>query len=144
MFKQQIRKSTVTKSYSGTKSASAKVSVWQGENSLKIIPIGGMEEVGRNMTVFEYGQDIVILDMGLQFPEEEMLGIDYIIPDDRYLRGKEKNIRAVVLSHGHLDHIGAVPHLLSKLGWPPVYASRMTLALVRKRLEEAHLLKYLD
>ena len=114
------------------------------KESLKIIPIGGMEEVGRNMTVFEYGQDIVILDMGLQFPEEEMLGIDYIIPDDRYLRGKEKNIRAVVLSHGHLDHIGAVPHLLSKLGWPPVYASRMTLALVRKRLEEAQLLKYLD
>lgn len=114
------------------------------KETLKIIPIGGMEEVGRNMTVFEYGQDIVILDMGLQFPEEEMLGIDYIIPDDRYLRGKEKNIRAVVLSHGHLDHIGAVPHLLSKLGWPPVYASRMTLALVRKRLEEAQLLKYLD
>ncbi|MDO8590497.1 MAG: ribonuclease J [bacterium] len=114
------------------------------KESLKIIPLGGMEEVGRNMTVFEYGQDIVVLDMGLQFPEEEMLGIDYIIPDDRYLRGKEKNIRAVVLSHGHLDHIGAVPHLLSKLGWPPVYASRMTLALVRKRLEEAQLLKYLD
>ncbi|MFH0803648.1 MAG: ribonuclease J [Candidatus Tagabacteria bacterium] len=111
--------------------------------SVRIIPLGGMEEVGRNMTVFEYGNDIVVLDMGMQFPEEEMLGIDYIIPDSRYLKGKEKNIRGVILSHGHLDHIGAVPHLLPQLGWPTVYASRMTLALVRKRLEEANLLKFL-
>jgi ribonuclease J len=110
---------------------------------IRIVPLGGMEEVGRNMTVFEYGSDIVILDMGLQFPEEEMLGIDYIIPDTRYLEGKEKNIRGVILSHGHLDHIGAVPHLLPKLGWPFVYASRLTLALVRRRLEEAGFLKFL-
>lgn len=108
----------------------------------RVIPLGGMEEVGRNMTVFEYGKDIVILDMGMQFPEEDMPGIDYIIPDSRYLQGKEKNIRGVILSHGHLDHIGAVPHLLPRLGWPTVYASRMTLALVKKRLEEAHLLRF--
>jgi ribonuclease J len=112
-------------------------------NAVRIIPLGGMEEVGRNMTVFEYGNDIVILDMGMQFPEEEMLGIDYIIPDSRYLKGKEKNIRGVILSHGHLDHIGAVPHILPLLGWPTVYASKMTMALVRKRLEEAQLLKFL-
>lgn len=112
------------------------------QNTLKIIPLGGQEEVGRNMTVFEYGPDIVILDMGLQFPEEDMPGIDYIIPDTRYLQGKEKNIRGVILSHGHLDHIGAVPHLLPKLGWPTVYAGKLTLALVRKRLEEAQLLKF--
>ncbi len=112
-------------------------------NLVRIIPLGGMEEVGRNMTVFECGKDIVILDMGMQFPEEDMPGIDYIIPDSRYLQGKEKNIRGVILSHGHLDHIGAVPHLLPRLGWPTVYASRMTLALVRKRLEEAQLLKFL-
>ncbi len=110
---------------------------------LKIIPLGGQEEVGRNMTIFEYGQDIIILDMGLQFPEEDMPGIDYIIPDTRYLNGKERNIKAVFLSHGHLDHIGAVPHLLPKLGWPPVYASKLTLSLVRKRLEEAKLVQYL-
>lgn len=110
---------------------------------LKIIPLGGQEEVGRNMTVFEYGQDIIILDMGMQFPEEDMPGIDYIIPDTRYLKGKEKNIKAIFLSHGHLDHIGAVPHLLPKLGWPPVYASKLTLALVRKRLEESKLTQYL-
>ena len=113
------------------------------QNYLRIIPLGGQEEVGRNMTVFEYASDIVVLDMGLQFPEEDMPGIDYIIPDARYLKGKEKNIRGVILSHGHLDHIGAVPHLLGRLGWPTVYASKMTLALVRRRLEEAQLLKYL-
>ena len=107
--------------------------------AFRIIPLGGQEEVGRNMTLFEYGNDIVILDMGLQFPEENMPGIDYIIPDIRYLKGKEKNIRGVILSHGHLDHIGAVTHLLPRLGWPTVYGSRLTLALVRKRLEEAKL-----
>src|SRR6266436_3967519 len=76
-------------------------------NTLRIIPLGGCEEVGRNMTVFEYNQDIVVLDMGLQFPEEDMPGIDYVIPNTEYLIGKEKNIRAVIFSHGHLDHIGA-------------------------------------
>ena len=95
--------------------------------------------MGRNMTIFEYDRDIVILDMGLQFPEEDMPGVDYIIPDTRYLRGKEQHIRGIILSHGHLDHIGALPHLMPKLGWPPVYASKMTLALVRRRLEESHL-----
>lgn len=109
----------------------------------RIIPLGGQEEVGRNMTVFEYQNDIIILDMGLQFPEENMPGIDYIIPDVRYLKGKEKNIRGVILSHGHLDHIGAVTHLLPKLGWPVVYSSKLTLAMVRKRLEESRLLDYL-
>lgn len=109
----------------------------KGEPKLRIIPLGGQEEVGRNMTVFEYGQDIIILDMGLQFPEEDMPGVDYIIPDIRYLRGKEKNIRGIILSHGHLDHIGALPHLMPRLGWPTVYASKMTLALVRRRLEES-------
>ncbi|MEK7203458.1 MAG: ribonuclease J [Patescibacteria group bacterium] len=112
-------------------------------DELRIIPLGGLEEVGRNMTVFEYNDDIVILDMGLQFPEEDMPGIDYIIPDVRYLEGKEKNIRGVIFSHGHLDHIGAAPHLLPKLGWPPVYASRLTLFLLRKRLEESKLNQYL-
>jgi len=113
------------------------------DDEIRIIPLGGLEEVGRNMTVFEHKDDIVILDMGLQFPEEDMPGIDYIIPDIRYLEGKEKNIRGVILSHGHLDHIGAAPHLLPKLGWPPVYASRLTLILLRKRLEESNLSQYL-
>lgn len=106
------------------------------EDILKIIPIGGCEEVGRNMTVFEYRGDIVILDMGIQFPEEDMPGIDYIIPNGDYLKGREKDIKGVILSHGHLDHIGAAPILLEKLGYPPVVAMNMTLAMVKHRLED--------
>ena len=103
---------------------------------LRIIPIGGCEEVGRNMTVFEYEKDIVILDMGLQFPEENMPGIDFIVPNVKYLAGKEKNIRGVIFSHGHLDHIGAAPILLEKLGFPPVVSMPMTLAMIKDRLED--------
>ncbi len=95
-----------------------------------------MEEVGRNMTVFEYGSDIVILDMGIQFPEENMPGIDFIIPNVGYLKGKEKNIRGVIFTHGHLDHIGAAPLLLKKLGYPPIIGRDLTLALVEKRMQE--------
>ncbi len=103
---------------------------------LKIIPLGGMEEVGRNMTVFEYEKDIVILDMGIQFPEEDMPGIDYIIPSISYLKGKEKNIRAVIFTHGHMDHIGAAPLLLPKLGFPPVIGRDLTIAMIKKRMED--------
>jgi ribonuclease J len=106
------------------------------EQRLRIIPLGGQEEVGRNMTVFEYGNDIVIIDMGVQFPEEDMPGIDYIIPNISYLQGKEKNIRGVVFSHGHLDHIGAAPILLEKLGYPPIIGRPLTLALIKNRLED--------
>jgi ribonuclease J len=108
----------------------------ENKNALRIIPLGGQEEVGRNMTLFEYGGDIVILDMGLQFPEEDMPGIDYIIPNISYLKGKEKNIRGVVLSHGHLDHIGAAPILLKKLNYPPIIGRDMTLAMVKKKMED--------
>ncbi|OGY46907.1 MAG: hypothetical protein A2840_01490 [Candidatus Buchananbacteria bacterium RIFCSPHIGHO2_01_FULL_47_11b] len=103
---------------------------------LRIIPLGGQEEVGRNITVFEYGSDIVILDMGLQFPEEDMHGIDYIIPDLSYLKGKERNIKAVIFSHGHLDHIGAAPILLEKLGFPTIVGRPLTLAMIKHRQED--------
>lgn len=106
------------------------------QSALRIIPLGGMEEVGRNMTVFEYDDDIIILDMGIQFPEEDMLGIDFIIPNVSYLRGKEKNIRGVIFSHGHLDHIGAAPLLLKKLGYPIIIGRDLTIALIEKRMEE--------
>lgn len=108
----------------------------EGEKKLKIIILGGNEEVGRNMTVFEYGKDIVILDMGIQFPEENMPGIDYIVPNISYLKGKEKNIRGVIFSHGHLDHIGAAPILLEKLGNPPIIGRDLTLALIKHRQED--------
>lgn len=106
------------------------------DKHLRIVPLGGQEEVGRNMTVFEYGSDIVIIDMGLQFPEEDMPGIDYIIPNIDYLKGKEKNIRGIIFTHGHLDHIGAAPILLKKLGYPPVIARDFTLALIKHKVED--------
>lgn len=105
-------------------------------NNLRIIPLGGLEEVGRNMTIFEYGQDIIIVDMGLQFPDEDMPGIDYIIPNISYLKGKEKNIRGVIITHGHYDHIGAIPHLMETLGNPPVYMTELTRGIVLKRQED--------
>ncbi|EKE18436.1 MAG: RNA-metabolising metallo-beta-lactamase [uncultured bacterium] len=105
-------------------------------NNLRITPMGGNEEVGRNMTMFEYGGEIIILDMGIQFPEEDMPGIDYIIPNISYLKGKEKNVKGVILSHGHLDHIGAAPILLKELGYPPIVGRDLTLALVKKKMED--------
>jgi len=108
------------------------------EEKLKIYALGGLEEVGRNMTVFEYNSDIIIVDMGLQFPEEDMHGIDYIIPNITSLKGKEKNIRGVIITHGHLDHVGAAPILLPKLGNPLVVAAPMTIALLKKQIENHH------
>lgn len=103
---------------------------------LKVLPLGGMEEIGRNMTVFEYDQDIIIVDMGLRFPEEDMPGIDYIIPNISYLRSRVKNIRAVIITHGHYDHIGAIPHLMAEIGNPPIYTGRLTAEIIKKRQED--------
>jgi len=103
---------------------------------LRIIPLGGQEEVGRNMTVFEYGDDIVIVDMGVQWPEEDMPGVDYIVPNVNYLKGKEKRIRGVIFTHGHLDHIGGAPILLKQLGYPTVIGRDFTLALVKHKVED--------
>jgi ribonuclease J len=103
---------------------------------LKIIVLGGLEEVGRNMTLMEYENDIILIDMGLQFPEEDMPGIDYIIPNISYLKGKERNIRGVIITHGHYDHIGAIPHLIPRLGNPTIYGTQLTCAIIKKRQED--------
>lgn len=103
------------------------------KDRLRIAVLGGCEEVGRNCTMIEYGDDIVIIDMGLQFPEEDMPGIDYIIPNMAYFKGKEKNIRGVVITHGHYDHIGAIPHTIPMIGNPPIYGLPMTIGIVKKR-----------
>lgn len=108
------------------------------KDTLRIIPLGGQEEVGRNMTVFEYGDDIVIIDMGVQFPEEDMPGIDYIVPNVDYLKGKEHKIRAVIFTHGHLDHIGAAPILLKQLKYPPIVSRDFTLALIKRKVEDQY------
>lgn len=112
------------------------------EPVVKVIPLGGLEEVGRNSTVFEYNdpvsrrRDIIIVDLGLQFPEEAMMGIDFIIPNVAYLKDKGADIRGIVITHGHMDHIGAIPYLLDKLGNPPIYAGEMAKGIIMKRQED--------
>ncbi len=103
---------------------------------LRIIPLGGLEEIGRNMTVFEYGDDIIIVDIGLQFPEQDMPGVDYIIPDIAYLKGKENKIRGVIITHGHYDHIGGIPHIIPEIGNPPVYTGQLTRGIIMKRQDD--------
>ncbi len=103
---------------------------------LRVYALGGLEEIGRNCTVFECGDDIVIVDAGLMFPEENMPGIDYIIPNITCLRGKEKNIRALIVSHGHMDHVGGIPHIIAKLGFPVIYTAPLTAGIIRNRQEE--------
>ncbi len=103
---------------------------------LRVMVLGGLEEVGRNCALLEYDSDIIIIDMGLQFPEEDMPGIDYIIPNIEYLKGKQKNIRGVIISHAHYDHIGGIPHLIPDLGYPPIYGLPLTNAIIKKRQED--------
>ncbi len=112
------------------------LSVETAKDKLKVTVMGGLEEVGRNMTVLEYENDIIIIDMGLQFPEENMPGIDYIIPNISSLREKTKKIRGVIITHGHFDHIGAIPHLMPELGNPPMYTGVLSSEIIKKRHEE--------
>ncbi|PIR47249.1 ribonuclease J [Candidatus Uhrbacteria bacterium CG10_big_fil_rev_8_21_14_0_10_50_16] len=106
------------------------------EGVLRVMVLGGLEEVGRNCTLLEYGNDIILIDLGLQFPEEDMPGIDYIIPNISYLRGKEKHVKGVIVTHGHYDHIGGIPHIVPKIGNPPIYGLPITNAIIRKRQED--------
>ena len=108
----------------------------QSRVNLRVMPFGGLEEVGANMMVYEYGDDIIIVDVGLAFPDETTPGVDYIIPDVKWLEERKKNIRGVLITHGHMDHIGALPYILPKLGDPPVYTLALSAGLIRKRLEE--------
>ncbi len=103
---------------------------------LRVYALGGLSEIGRNCTVFECGNDIVIIDIGLMFPEEDMHGIDYVIPNISSLKGKEKNIRGVVVTHGHMDHVGGIPLTMQKLGWPTIFTAPLTAGIIRKRQEE--------
>jgi ribonuclease J len=106
------------------------------DDKLRIYCLGGLQEIGRNCTVIEYNDDIIIIDMGLQFPEENMPGIDYIIPNITSLIPKAKNIRGVFITHGHFDHIGGIPHMLPKLGNPPIYMAPLTAGIVKARYDE--------
>lgn len=106
---------------------------------LKIIPLGGLNEIGKNMTAFEFGGEIVVLDCGLAFPDDDMPGIDMVIPDISYLLKNKAKVKAIVLTHGHEDHIGAIPYFLKQLN-VPIYGSRLTLGLVEVKLKEHNLL----
>ncbi len=105
------------------------------DQKLQIIPLGGLGEFGMNMTAIRSGSDIIVVDCGMMFPEAELLGVDLVMPDLTYLKEHQAEIRAVVLTHGHEDHIGAVPYFLSEID-VPVYGTAFTLALVERRLEE--------
>ena len=106
---------------------------------LKIISLGGLNEIGKNLTVYEYGGDIIIIDVGMGFPDDDMYGIDVVIPDFTYLIKNRDRIRGIFLTHGHEDHIGSIPYLLRDVN-VPIYATRMTAGLVKLKLEEHRLL----
>ncbi len=131
-------KKTGGKRNNGTKSAST----WSpnsypplGDN-IRIIPLGGVEEIGKNMTVVEYGDDIVIIDAGVEFGDEDTPGIDYIIPNIKYLEENRNKIRALVITHGHLDHIGSIPYIMKNLGNPPIYTREFGAYLIQKKQQE--------
>lgn len=103
---------------------------------VRIIPLGGVEEIGKNMTAIEIGDDIVVIDAGMYFSNEETPGVDYVIPNTTYLEERKDKIRALIITHGHLDHIGGVPVVLSRIGNPPVYSRNLSILLMRKRQAE--------
>jgi len=111
--------------------------------AVRILPLGGLGEIGKNMTVVEYGDEIVVVDTGLMFPTSEMLGIDLVLPDFSYLRGRADDIQAIVLTHGHEDHVGALPFVLREIFqsdatlMPPIYGGALTIGLVRSKLAKA-------
>lgn len=111
----------------------------RARHPLRLVPLGGLGEIGKNMMAVEYGEDIVIIDAGLMFPDEEMLGVDLVIPDTTYLSDKLDRIRGIFITHGHEDHIGALPYVLPKLGFPPVYSLPLTLGLIGVKLREHRL-----
>jgi ribonuclease J len=122
----QSNKPSMIKKYFGSKDS----------NNLKVIVLGGLEEVGRNMTLLECNKEIIIIDMGLQFPEENMPGIDCVIPNISYLKGKEDWIKGVIITHGHYDHTGAIPYLINELGNPPIFGGGLATNMIKRKCRE--------
>ena len=114
------------------------------QGNIRIIPLGGVEEIGKNMTMVEFGDDIIVIDAGFQFREADTPGVDYIIPNTKYLEERREKIRGLFITHGHLDHIGGIPYVIDRIGYPPVYTRKLTAVMIRKRQEEFPNLKPLD
>lgn len=110
------------------------------KEKLKIIPLGGLEQIGMNITAFEYGDDIIVVDCGLSFPEDDMFGVDLVIPDITYLRDNVDKVRGFFITHGHEDHIGAIPYVLKEIN-VPIYATKLTNGIIEHKLEEHNMLK---
>lgn len=118
------------------KSAEMKIIPPVPAENVRIIALGGVEEIGRNMTVIETAEDIIVVDMGVQFSEDDTPGVDFILPNPKYLEDRKDKIRGVVITHGHLDHIGAIPYLMEAIGNPPIYTRHFTSLMIKKRQEE--------
>ncbi|MGB8816094.1 MAG: ribonuclease J [Minisyncoccia bacterium] len=106
-----------------------------GEN-IRIIPLGGVEEIGKNITILEYKNDIIVMDIGFQFRDENTPGIDYILPNTKYIEDRKEKVRAVIITHGHLDHIGGIPYVMERIGNPPLFTRELTSLMIKKRQEE--------
>src|SRR5690606_33604414 len=106
------------------------------QGDIRIIPLGGVEEIGKNMTAIEIGDDIIVVDAGMQFKTDDTPGIDYIIPNTTYLEERKDKIRAMIVTHGHLDHIGGIPLVMSRIGNPPIYSRNLSILLMQKRQAE--------
>ncbi|MEK7185205.1 MAG: ribonuclease J, partial [Patescibacteria group bacterium] len=105
-------------------------------DTVRIIPLGGVEEIGKNMMLIEYKNEILVIDVGIKFTDDETPGVDYILPNTKYLEERKDKIKAVIITHGHLDHIGAIPYLITRLGNPPIYTREFGALLIKKRQEE--------
>ena len=128
--------STANKSGYDTKPKETEVVPPLAPDSIRIIPLGGVEEIGKNCTMIEVGDDIIVVDIGFQFKDENTPGIDYILPNTKYVEERKDKVRAVIITHGHLDHIGAIPFVMPRIGNPPLYTRLLTSVMIKKRQEE--------